>query len=64
MAGRHLHRTGDAGPSNTIMLGAFTKATGWVDKDELEKVIGRFFGAKNVETFRRGYGEVKLHYFD
>lgn len=50
--------------TNTIMLGAFTKATGWVDKDELEKVIGRFFGAKNVETFRRGYGEVKLHYFD
>ena len=46
------------------MLGAFTKATGWVDKEELEKVIGRFFGAKNVETFRRGYDEVKLHYFD
>lgn len=50
--------------TNTIMLGAFTKATGWVDKDELEKVIGRFFGAKNVEAFRRGYDEVKLHYFD
>ena len=50
--------------TNTIMLGAFTKATGWVDKDELEKVIGRFFGAKNVETFRRGYNEVRLHYFD
>lgn len=66
MAGRHLHRTGDAGPSHHQHhhAGRLHQGTGWVDKDELEKVIGRFFGAKNVETFRRGYGEVKLHYFD
>ena len=38
--------------------------TGWVDKDELEKVICRFFGEKNVETFRRGYNEVKLYTFE
>ena len=49
--------------TNTIMLGAFTKSTGWVDKEELEKVVLRFFGEKNVETFRRGYDEVKLFDF-
>lgn len=46
--------------TNTIMLGAFLKATGWVNKEELEKVIEKFFGAKNVECFRRGYDEVKI----
>ena len=50
--------------TNTLMLGAFVRATGWVDKDELEKVICRFFGEKNVETFRRGYNEVKLYTFE
>ena len=49
---------------DTIMLGAFVRATGWVDKDELEKVICRFFGEKNVKTFRRGYNEVKLYTFE
>ena len=49
--------------TNTIMLGAFTKSTCWVDKEELEKVVLRFFGEKNVETFRRGYDEVKLFDF-
>ena len=50
--------------TNTIVLGAFIKATGWVDKEELEKVILRFFGAKNVEAFRRGYDEVKIYDFN
>ena len=49
--------------TNTIMLGAFVKATGWVDKEALEKVVLQFFGEKNVETFRRGYDEVKLFDF-
>jgi 2-oxoacid:acceptor oxidoreductase gamma subunit (pyruvate/2-ketoisovalerate family) len=49
--------------TNTIILGAFVKATGWVDKAELEKVICKFFGEKNVEAFRRGYDEVKIHDF-
>ncbi len=49
--------------TNTIMLGAFLKATGWVDKEELEKVIEKFFGEKNVVAFRRGYDEVKIHEF-
>lgn len=50
--------------TNTIILGAFVKATGWVDKEELEKVILRFFGAKNVDAFRRGYDEVKIYDFN
>ena len=49
--------------TNTIMLGAFTKATGWVEKGQLETVIGKFFGEKNVAAFQRGYDEVKLHKF-
>ena len=48
--------------TNTIILGAFAKATGWVDKDELEKVICKFFGEKNVATFRRGY-DAKIYDF-
>ena len=49
---------------NTIVLGAFVKATGWVDKEQLEAVIRDKFGEKNVEAFRRGYDEAKLYYFD
>ena len=49
---------------NTIVLGAFLKATGWVDKEKLEEVIESKFGAKNVEAFRRGYDEAKLYYFE
>ena len=49
--------------TNTIMLGAFAKATGWVDREELEAVIRKFFGEKNVVAFRRGYDEVNVYYF-
>ena len=49
--------------TNTIMLGAFVRATGWVDKEQLEKVICKFFGQKNVDAFRRGFDQVNLHYF-
>jgi pyruvate ferredoxin oxidoreductase gamma subunit/phenylglyoxylate dehydrogenase gamma subunit len=49
--------------TNTIMLGAFVKATGWVDQRQLEEVIQKFFGEKNVAAFRRGYDEVNLYYF-
>lgn len=49
--------------TNTIMLGAFVRATEWVDKGELEKVIARFFGEKNVDAFRRGYDEARLYDF-
>ena len=46
--------------TNTIILGAFAKATGWVDVPELEKVILRFFGEKNLTAFRRGFDEVTI----
>lgn len=46
--------------TNTIMLGAFVRATGWVDKEELERVVTQFFGQRNAEAFRRGFDEVKL----
>jgi len=49
--------------TNTIMLGAFLKATGWVDKEQLEQVIGRFFGEANVTAFRQGYDAAKLYDF-
>ena len=49
---------------NTIVLGAFVKATGGVNKEQLEAVIRNKFGDKNVEAFRRGYDEAKLYYFD
>lgn len=41
--------------TNTIMLGAFIRATGWVDKEQMELKIGEFFGGKNVDAFRAGY---------
>ena len=40
---------------NTIMLGAFARATGWVDKDILEEQVVAFFGEKNREAYRKGY---------
>ncbi|MPN29024.1 NADH-dependent phenylglyoxylate dehydrogenase subunit gamma [bioreactor metagenome] len=49
--------------TNTIILGAFTKATGWVDQWQLETVIRKIFGEKNVAAFRRGYDEVSMYYF-
>lgn len=49
--------------TNTIMLGAFLRATGWVNKEQMKKVIGRFFGEKNVIAFQRGFDEVNLYDF-
>ncbi len=49
---------------NTVMLGAFVKATGWVRKDLLEQKVEEFFGAKNVVAFNRGYDEVQIHRFE
>lgn len=46
---------------NTVMLGAFTKATSWIQKDHLERIIEEFFGIKNVNAFRSGYDQVKIH---
>ena len=45
---------------NTAMLGAFVKATGLVDKDELFKAIGETFGEANIEAAERAYSEVVI----
>ena len=41
--------------TNTIMLGAFIRATGWVGKEQVELKVAEFFGEKNAEAFRAGY---------
>ena len=41
--------------TNTIMLGAFVRATGWVSKEQVELKVEEFFGEKNVAAFRAGY---------
>lgn len=41
--------------TNTVMLGAFVRATGWVGREHVEKKIEEFFDKKNVEAFRAGY---------
>ena len=48
----------------TIMLGAFVRATGWVEKEGVERVVEEVFGAKNVEAFRLGYEEAKIVMFE
>lgn len=45
---------------NTIMLGAFAKATGWVDKALLAKRAGEIWGEKNVAAVMQGYEKTAL----
>lgn len=40
---------------NTTMLGAFCRATGWVDVDLVARRAAEVFGPKNEEAVRRGY---------
>ncbi|HQQ41335.1 MAG TPA: 2-oxoacid:acceptor oxidoreductase family protein [Clostridia bacterium] len=49
---------------NTVMLGAFVRATGWVRKDLMEQKVRESFGEKNVTAFHRGYEEVQIQQFD
>lgn len=41
--------------TNTIMLGAFVKTTGWVNLDYVMERVREFFGEKNVEAVKKGY---------
>ena len=41
--------------TNTVMLGAFVKATGWVSLPLLEERVRELFGDKNVSALRQGY---------
>lgn len=46
--------------TNTVMLGAFVKATGWVKEEYLGEKVAEMFGEKNREAFKRGLDEVKI----
>jgi len=45
---------------NTAMLGAFARATGWVDINFLEEQVLKIFDEKNGEMLRRGYDMVEI----
>jgi 2-oxoacid:acceptor oxidoreductase gamma subunit (pyruvate/2-ketoisovalerate family) len=45
---------------NTVMLGAFAKATGCVDFEILKEEVINVFGKKNGELLEQGYNSVKL----
>ncbi|MGJ0845648.1 2-oxoacid:acceptor oxidoreductase family protein [Tissierella praeacuta] len=46
--------------TNTIMLAAFAKATGWVNEKLLEEKVAEMFGEKNREAFKEGLKQVKI----
>ena len=46
--------------TNTVMLGAFIKATGWVSKELVEEKVVEFFGEKNLDAFRAGYDQATV----
>ena len=41
--------------TNTVMLGAFARATGWVSLPLLEERVNELFGERNVSALRQGY---------
>lgn len=52
--GLSLDLLGRAVP-NTVMLGAFCRATGWVDVEEVAQRAAQVFGAENARAVRQGY---------
>lgn len=46
--------------TNTVMLGAFVKATGWVSLDNVVNKVEELWGSKNKEAVIRGYEEVVI----
>ncbi|MDW7669349.1 MAG: 2-oxoacid:acceptor oxidoreductase family protein [Bacillota bacterium] len=46
--------------TNTIMLAAFAKATGWVNIKLLEEKVAGMFGEKNREAYKEGLKKVKI----
>lgn len=53
--------------TNTAMLGAFARATGWVTIDSLIKSLGEHFQGdrlnRNIRCVQRGFEEVKIRDF-
>jgi len=54
--------------SNTCMLGAIARATGWVKLDSVKSSLEMYFEGKalagNAQTAQRGYDGIKLSPFD
>ena len=50
--------------TNTVMLGAFCKATGLVSVDEVAKKVEELWGAKNKEALYQGYESVVVKELD
>ncbi len=48
------------GIPNTAMLGAFARATGWVDMPALEANIEEKFGSKNTEAAKMAFDKTQL----
>lgn len=46
--------------TNTVMLGAFIKATGWVSLPLLEDRVRELFGQNNVSALRQGYQSAQI----
>jgi len=55
-----LEKTGNTIP-NTSMLGAFAKATGMVDWENLKKHILKLFGQKNLDAAEHSYNVTVVH---
>lgn len=56
---------------NTAMLGAIVRASGFIDKDAIRKVVAETFCGKypalvepNLRTFDRGFDEVRIQQFE
>lgn len=47
--------------TNTIMLGAFAKATKWVKLDSIKERVKELFGVKNLEAIKQGYNKTKVY---
>ena len=53
--------------TNTCMLGAFARATGWVEVNSVISALGEYFKGKlleqNIRAVKRGYEETKIRIF-
>ncbi len=50
--------------TNTVMLGAFCKASGIVGLDYVAEKVAELWGEKNVEALKRGYEAVEIYSFE
>ncbi len=48
--------------TNTVMLGAFVKATGWVSLENVSKKVEELWGTKNKEAVLKGFEEAKIYH--